>query len=480
MASATDWLPMVAERRWALRLGGVRIRATLAATLVVALALALAAVAFLVLQRRQLEASLTDLARQKAVDVARQVAQEGAATDLAGGAGEQSLVQVVDSAGRVVASSPSVVGEPPVVRLTPLPGRVLTVHRDRLPIGEDEPFVLVARGTPSPDGVMVVIVGQSLESVQRSSAVVGGLLAVGYPAILALVAGTSYWLTGRALAPVEAIRRRVATIGATDLSARVPVPAGGDEITALAETMNLMLSRLQRAIDTQRRFVADASHELRSPLTTIRAAHEIATVHPEVTDWASTTRDVVLELDRLDRLVADMLLLARADEHGLSLQVREVDLDDLVRAETSRLRRAGVPVVDAPTPPVRVLGDTHHLARLLRNLTDNAARHSHDRVEIRLHADSTTATVEVIDDGPGIPLADREQVFERFVRLDESRTRDSGGAGLGLPIAREIARVHGGELVVAETPLGTRLVLTLPVTVTKESGCTHGKVAPWE
>lgn len=458
----------MAERRWAARAGGVRLRAALAATLVVAFALAVAAVAVVVLQRRALESSLTDLARRQAVEVATQVANVGAAVDLAGGTGEQSLVQVVGSDGRVLASSPSVAGEPAVVTAAPPPGRVVTLHPDHLPIGEDEPFVVSARGVSTPDGPMVVIAAQSLESVKRSTTVLTRLLAAGYPLILMLVAGTSYWLTGKALAPVEAIRRRVATIGATELSARVPVPAGRDEITRLADTMNAMLARLQQAVETQHRFVADASHELRSPLATIRAAHDVAALHPEVTDWDSTGRDVQLELDRMDRLVADLLLLARADEHGLGLRLREVDLDDLVRAEADRLERAGTVTVTSSAAPVRVLGDRHHLARLLRNITDNAARHTHQRVDIRLESDGTTATVEVLDDGPGIPSEHREKVFERFVRLDASRTRETGGTGLGLAIARHIARAHDGDLVVADSKIGARFVLTLPIASTRD------------
>lgn len=454
----------MAEPRQQQRWGGVRLRTAAAATLVVAVVLAAASVAFLVLQRQQLEASLTDVARQQAADVAAQVTREGASVELIGGDGDQSLVQVVDASGAVVAASASVEGEPPVVSLDPASGEVLVVTSSNLPIGDGELFVVVARGTASPDGTLVVLVAQSLETVEQSTSVVAGLLAVGYPLVLLAVALTSYWLTGRALAPVEAIRRRVAGIdSASELDARVPVPGGGDEITRLAETMNSMLIRLQAGAEEQRRFVGDASHELRSPLATIRAAHEIHGLHPEATDWPSVTTEVLSELDRVDRLVADMLLLARSDEHGLAMRVREVDLDDLVRAEAVRLRRAGVPDVVVTAPPVRVLGDRHHLERALRNLTDNAARHARHRVDLRLSANSADAVVDVVDDGPGVPEADRERIFERFVRLDQSRARDSGGTGLGLPIARQIARAHRGELVLKPGEAGAHFALTLPL-----------------
>lgn len=444
-------------------LGGVRLRTSAAATLVVALVLAAASIAFVLLQRHQLAASLTNVARQQASDVGAQVAREGAAVDLVGGNGDQSLIQVVEGSGSVAAASPSIEGEPPVAALTPAPGEVTVVTTDRLPIGEGAEFVVVARGVMSTDGPMVVLAAQSLGTVQESTSVVGKLLVIGYPLLLLVVALTSYWLTGRALAPVEAIRRRVATIdGTSALSARVPVPPGSDEIARLAQTMNSMLVRLQAGAEAQRRFVGDASHELRSPLATIRAAHEIQTLHPESNDWTSASTEVLAELDRVDRLVADLLLLARSDEHGPALNLREVDLDDLLTSEGARLRRAGVPDIVINAPPIRVLGDPHHLARALRNLTDNAVRHADRWVEVRLSADATTAWIDVADDGPGVPETERERIFERFVRLDQSRARGSGGTGLGLPIARQIARAHGGDLKVNDGPVGARFTLSIP------------------
>ena len=460
--SGTAWWLMVAEPSLRNRLGGVRVRAALAATVVVAVALALAAVAFLVLQRRQLESSLTNVARQQAADVAAQFAKQGSGVDLSGGGGEQTLVQVLTTRGQVVASSATVTGEPPVVRWRPAPGQVITTRVEDLPIGEDEPFVVVARGTRSPDGDLVVIAARSLESVQRATSVVAGLLAVGYPLILLLVAGTSYWLTGRALAPVEVMRRRVDGITAVDLAARVPVGSSGDELARLAETMNSMIFRLQQSVQTQRRFVADASHELRSPLATIRAAHEIAVVHPKATDWVTTGQDVLAELDRLDRLVSDLLLLARVDESGLSLKPVEVDLDELIATEAARLRLDAALRVVVHSAAVRVVADPHQLSRALRNLTDNAARHGRGLVEIRLTSGTSVVAIEVIDDGPGIDVGERERVFERFVRLDESRARGTGGTGLGLAIAREIARAHQGDVVVGDSVAGTRMIITIP------------------
>jgi signal transduction histidine kinase len=447
------------------RLGGVRVRAALAATVVVALILAIAAVAFVGLQRRQLEATLTDVAAQQAAAVAADVARKGAvAADVTpAGRSERALVQVLTRGGRVVAASPTIAGEAPVVDDRPPPGRTIVRRATTLPIGEEETFAVVVRGVRGPDGDAVVISAQSLETAERATEVLVRLLALGYPILLLLVAGTSYWLTGLALAPVDAMRRRVAGITATDRAARVPVPPSHDEVAELATTMNAMLDRLADAAEAQRRFVADASHELRSPLATIRAAHEIAEVHPGATDWSLVNADVLAEVRRLERLVDDMLFLARSDEHGPRPQPEDVDLDDLVGAEVGRLRRTSALRVVVQETPVRVVGDRHQLGRALRNLTDNAARYAASCVELRVARQGTDAVIDVIDDGPGIPGADRVRVFERFVRLDPSRQRGAGGTGLGLAIAREIALAHGGELTVVDHGGGAHLRLRLPL-----------------
>jgi signal transduction histidine kinase len=442
----------------------VRVRTTMAATLVVAVILAGAGVAFVAIQQHQLQSALEGIAAQEAADSAAQISRTGVTSiDLSGsGSGEQALVQIVTLDGRVLVSSPSVEGEPPVVDLRPAPGAVTGLTVDALAIGENEPYVIVARGVRSEGRDLVVIAAQSLETAERATAVVIGLLSIGYPVLLLLVAAIAYWLTGRALAPVEAIQRRVAVISATDLHARVPVPDSEDEIRALATTMNAMLSRLQAAGDAQRRFVADASHELRSPLTSIRAAHEIARAHAVEADWSVISTDVLAELDRLDRLVADLLLLAHVDEHGLRMQSQDVDLDDLLLDEAQRLRRHTDLEIELRAAPARVTGDRHHLARALRNLAENAAHHARTTITLGLETSSETVTIHVCDDGPGIPVADRERVFERFVRLDPSRDRTGGSAGLGLAIARDIARAHHGDLRVSPSDRGAHLMLSLP------------------
>nr|WP_240896864.1 HAMP domain-containing sensor histidine kinase [Kineococcus vitellinus] len=262
--------------------------------------------------------------------------------------------------------------------------------------------------------------------------------------------------------PVEAIRRTVEGITSAGLDGRVPVPEGRDEVARLAVTMNEMLSRLESSQRSQRRFVADASHELRSPVATLRAAAEV---------WSADagaprefTELVRSEAGRVEALVADLLLLARADEGRLAREDADVDLDEVLEGEAARLRALGAVRVRARTVPVRVRGDHRQLSRLVRNLTDNAARHAAGTVELRTALEGGSALLEVADDGPGVPEAERERVFERFVRLDASRDRASGGTGLGLAIVAEIAAAHGGSVRALPRPGGGALVrLVLPL-----------------
>ncbi len=456
------------------RVAGVRVRTTLAATVVVAVVLAAAAVAFVVLQRHELRKSLAEVTAQRARDIASQLSADGLSSSqsrlpaLLGAEG--ALVQVLDAHGTVVAASAPVEGDPPIVAEHPGPGQTASLFVEHLNGSESDPFVVAAQGVSTPDGDAVVIAAQNLETSEESTRVVVSLLVIGYPLIVLAVAAISFWLTGRALAPVRAMRTRVAQINGSDLTARVPVPPAGDEISRLAETMNAMLARLELAADKQRRFVADASHELRSPLTTIRASQEIALAHPKFADWEATSVDTLAEAERMDRLVSDLLLLARVDESGINLHLEDVDLDDVVGSEVARLRRIGELDVRGDVQPVRIVGDPHQLGRLLRNITDNAARHARSRVTFTLGVGDGVTCVRVGDDGEGIPPDQRERIFDRFVRLDQSRQRGSGGTGLGLSIAREIAIAHGGSLRVGDATLGALFELTLPVDLARGSG----------
>ena len=316
-----------------------------------------------------------------------------------------------------------------------------------------------------PAATVTVVAVRSLEEARAASSASLVTLGVAIPVALLVLAVTTWLVVGRALRPVEAMRREVDAVTAAQLDRRVADPGGTDEVARLARTLNDMLARLESSAAAQRRFVGDASHELKTPLATIRQHAEVALLHPESIDGAALAGTVMTEEARLTGLVQGLLVLARADEGALGVTRRPVDLDDLVVTETARLRGAtpGLAVDATGVGPARVDGDEGLLGQVVRNLLANAARHAETRVAVWLVERHGRAVLTVDDDGAGVPQADRERVFDRFVRLDEARTRDSGGSGLGLAIVREIARVHGGTVTVGESPLGgARFVVDLP------------------
>jgi len=281
---------------------------------------------------------------------------------------------------------------------------------------------------------------------------------------LLVVGGTTWVVSGRALQPVEAIRQEVEAIGAEDLHRRVPAPDTADEIGRLARTMNAMLVRLDDATERQRRFVADASHELRSPLTGIRARLEVDLAYPEGADWRATERDVLEDAVRLQHLVDDLLALAASDAAASDRSARApVDLDEIVLSEARRLRSRSEHRIDtAGVSGAQLQGAPDALARAVRNLLDNAARHARSTVTITLRESATAVTLTVTDDGPGIPPEERARIFERFARLDDGRARDVGGTGLGLAITHDIVVSHGGTIEVDNAP-GARFTVSFPL-----------------
>jgi signal transduction histidine kinase len=262
---------------------------------------------------------------------------------------------------------------------------------------------------------------------------------------------------------VETIRRRVASMTSAGLEDRIPIPTADDEVARLAVTMNDMLDRLEASQAAQRRFVSDASHELRSPLATINAALDLAQARPEFLDDA-LVESLVPEAQRMTRLVADLLLLARADEGGQPHRQVDVDLDDIVSAEANRVRAITDLRVSASVKAVRVVGDPRALSRLVRNVVDNAIRYAKSTIEFRCAVVEGRARIVIADDGPGIAPEQRQRVFDRFVRLDTPRTRDVGGAGLGLSIVAQIVAAHHGTVTVDQTPGGgASFVVVLPL-----------------
>jgi signal transduction histidine kinase len=449
---------MAADRSWRPP-GTVRVRTTLAALLVVGVAMVVGGVMLVAVLRDALTGEVLAVARIRATEVAADLETGAAPEALAVGEAEDLLVQIIDERGRVLASSRNVQGLPPVARLRPGASARIDV-----PIDNDH-FLAVAAAATTPQGRrLTVVAARVVDIVGESTRIVSLLLAVGLPVLLLVVAATTWKVVGWALAPVEAIRREVDEISAVELHRRVPDLAGDDEVARLARTMNRMLGRLQRAHQRQRRFVADASHELRSPVASIRQHAEVAVAHPDRTTTVELAATVLAEDLRIERLVEDLLLLARADEHALPARRRQVDLDDLVFDEARRLRDATCLRIEVGEVSAgRVDGDAEGLRRVLRNLGDNAARHASSRISFALGERDGTAVLVVDDDGPGIPEADRERVLERFVRLDDARARDAGGSGLGLAIVAELVAAHGGTVALAGGPLGgARVEVSLP------------------
>ncbi len=437
-------------RAWWRRLS-LRARLTVLATLVVAGGLVAGALLLVGSLQASLLRSLDDTARQRAQDVAALVDEDRLpATIPVAGAGTV-LVQVVDEAGRVTAAS---AGADRAVPLLP-PAELAAARADRAPrflrgdrIGEGAPLRVVAWPAGPARAPVTVVAAVSVTNVADSVHVVAAAMVVGVPVLLTLLAATTWVTVGSTFRPVSALRRGAEEITGTGASRRLPLPAARDEVWRLGVTLNRMLDRLEEAGRHQRAFVADAAHELRSPLASMRTQLEVALCHPELADWPATADAVLQDALRLGRMAEDLLALARLDEGQAPPRRKQVDLGDLVRAVVRRLPAPAVPVEVRAAAGVRVRGDPDGLARVVQNLLDNALRYAATRVEVSVRAEGALAVLAVADDGPGVPPADRQRVFERFTRLDDARSRELGGAGLGLAIVREIARAHGGEVTV--------------------------------
>jgi signal transduction histidine kinase len=452
-----------------LRGASVRSRSTAAAVVVVAIALVLGAAVLLLLLQRALITTVSDSADGRAVEVASQVSEEGVSTlsrDLAETTRPSQVIQVLDASGGIVAASSAQADNKVLTSLRPAAGTVVRAEVGDMPLlDDDHDYLVVARGASYGGQTYTVVVATSIGTQRSTVTTVAKYLLIGSPLLLIVVGVAGWMLAGQALRPVERIRRRVQGIEANDLTERVPVPQTNDEIARLASTMNEMLDRLETGQITQRRFVADASHELRSPLSTVTAGLDVIAPAAKGEAWQDLHQLMRGESERMRRLVENLLVLAKADDAALSMQRAEVDLDDLVDTEALRLREAGTDVkVVTDVHPVRVVGDALRLSQLIRNLVDNAVRAAHTTVRLSTSRHNGTAIVTIEDDGDGIPAEDRLRVFERFVRLDTSRTRSSGGSGLGLSIVQEIVKAHDGTVTLSDAPGGgTTATVELPL-----------------
>lgn len=452
----------------------LQVRAAIGAAAVVAVALVGAGLAVLAILR----ADMTTKADQEAAAYGHMVAADLAAGDSSAlqARGSGFTVEIVDAYGHPVdptktypgtsrdpgegqkendASSGSG-GPPPDLMPSPVPTTDPTVGTG-LGTGHSVSADTVARSRSAGESTtfhgkrVTVYAAASLSSEETAVKTVRSSMLYGLPALLAVVAATTLLVTRRALGPVEAIQQEMAAITAsTDLSRRVPEPASKDAIGRLARTTNTTLAALEASVGRQRQFVADASHELRNPIAALRAQLEVGSAHPQLLDVDEAVEDVA----RLQHLAADLLLLARLDAGEQPRAGTRVHLSDLIRAHLAQRPPGGVPVRTGPLADLNTLGSGGQLDRVLGNLVDNAQRHAAAQVVVSLRSAAGQAVLRVADDGDGVPEDQRERIFERFVRLDDARSRDDGGAGLGLAIARDVVERHGGTITVSTGPDG--------------------------
>lgn len=445
---------------------GVRGQAAFVAVLVLAFALFTGGGIMLGALATTLRRGIEDTQRARLSEAVAVVAQRG----IAGLTAED--VHPLGSGGALQVLDPSRTGQAevvyaadgrwdaPLTTARPAPGVTVVDRHARAP-HSDTPYLAVAQGITSEGTAYVVVTGGTLAGVDRALRQDALSLVGGVP-LLSLLGGWAVWLlVGRTLRPVEELRTAVEEIGAADVTGRVPVPPRHDEIGRLAVTMNALLTRIQHSRDSQRRFVADASHELRSPVAALGAGLEILQQRPE--ELPAVLPLMMTETRHLASLTDGLLVLARADAGMLHRRTVDVDLDDIVAAEVSRMRTSTGLAVEARLAAARVVGEPDDLYRAVRNLVDNAARVAHGQLGLSVGVEGEEAVVRVDDDGPGIPADERARVFDRFVRLDADRGRSHGGAGLGLAIVHSIVTAHGGTVTAGDSPWGgARIEIRLP------------------
>lgn len=441
-------------------IGGIRFRITAVAALAVLVVLLVTSVGLVRLQERSLIQSLDEALEQGASNVEEAIATRGVPAAVAGFGDDDTTVQLVDADGNVVVATRNAEGAAAPGVDPPAGNQHIETTAD-VSYGEDSYRVLARTVETDAGRRLTLYVAAPTDDIEESIATLTASLTLAVPVVVFVLAVVIWILVGRTLRPVEDIRAEVSTISASDLNRRVSEPATNDEIASLARTMNAMLERVQVSVDRQQRFVADASHELRTPLTRMRSELEVDLAHPDEADTLATHRSVLEETASLERLLDDLLLLARGDADAPGALDTLIDLDDLVFRAAERVDDPRLRVDVSAVRPAQVRGSESQLARAVGNVVDNASKYAESVITLRLDESSGEVVLEVNDDGPGIPSADVERVFERFTRLDDSRTAATGGTGLGLAIARDIAIRHGGSITVGSDH-GAIVVIRLP------------------
>ncbi len=439
----------------------IRTKVLLISSTAIVVVMAVAAVMMVLLLRSELMGAAQDLGEDTAHEVA-EIARDGPLPEELPRAGEEAPAIQVVQAGRVISQSSGDRTQGLIAVPEQRPGTVRFHQREMLPIKEDGPFVVAALGIDTPTGPATILVAVEVEEVDEVIRIARNVLGVGFVALIIVTSGVLWFVIGRTLAPVAAIRERAESISGADLHRRVPEPPGDDEIADLARTINAMLGRLEASAERQEAFVADAAHELRTPIASLRARIETALHGADPADHA-LLRDQLVDTERMARLVDDLLLLSRSDSGALGDELLPVDLEDIITDVLLTFGETAVPITASRVDPVQVRGQAFLLELVVTNLLDNALRYARTSIEVTLRASGGQAVLTVDDDGPGIPVDRRAAVLERFVRIDESRQRGTGGAGLGLAIVSEIVRLHRGSVDVGESPAGgARLQVTIP------------------
>jgi signal transduction histidine kinase len=447
----------------------LRTKITVVTVVLVAVTLFIGGLLILATLRSELIDNADDTGAMRAGEIATSVQRSQLQPRIPKMTDPESFAQVVVN-GRVVATSDELDGAD--LGLPPQSPGSLQVHQvERIPVSEAGPYRITALGVASPDGDATVYVAVSIEDVEDVMATARKTAAYGGVGLLTVLAVLTWLSIGRTLAPVGAIGAHAEAISGTNLSSRVPEPAQMDEIGRLARIVNRMLSRLEASSERQRRFVADAAHELRTPIASLRTQLETATA----AGGGADERELLKDTMRMQAIVEQLLLLARADADRAWLRSSLVDLDEVIdSAIATSPTPNGVRIDAAAVEPVQLHGDGDLLEQTFSNLLQNAVRHAASTVRVSGGSpNGRAAVVTVEDDGPGVPPNRRADIFERFVRLDEARDRHDGGLGLGLAIVTEIVRAHGGSVSVDGSDLGgARFVVELPIdgVVRRESG----------
>jgi signal transduction histidine kinase len=446
---------------------GLRWQSTVAAVAVVAIAILAGGLLLLLTLQSALLSGTDSVLHTKVQDVAALIRSQDAAEAslaVASTLKKDPAVQIINSAGKVIGASEPRLLSTPLSELRP-PAGTDAAERLSAPalLGDADVHYVVVLGLDDGGEMIWVLGSQTIQPQSDAVRTVMWFLLIAMPLLLGVVGLAVYFLVGRSLRQVDTIREQVSHIGAGRLSERVDVPGTRDELQALATTMNSMLDRIETADQKQRQFVSDASHELRGPLTTLRTGLDISVADLSGETWQGMQPILTEETERLQALVEDLLSLSKADDPGMAVRREDVDLDDVLASELRRLKATSKHRIVAHIVPVKVEGDPVRLGQVFRNVLDNAERHATGTIVAELTVAARNVVVTIDDDGRPVPVADRERIFGRFVRLDESRARHQGGSGLGLAIARGITEAHGGRLISTETARGwCRFEICLP------------------